>query len=106
MFGLRLTTMRPSLDHVTDQDQVRQLGRLLGAAGRAHHAEFGGPNPGWPEWYAAFVHPHIAEHVGFQPTVDEVAEWLRQADESHRNEAPDDPWPPFYARWILERLGD
>ena len=87
---------------MVDQDKVRQLARLLGSAGRAHHAEFGGPNPGWPEWYAAHVHPDIAEHVGFEPTVDQVADWLREADERHRLEAPDDPWPQFYATHILE----
>ncbi len=89
---------------MVDQDRIRQFGRLLGSAGRAHHAEFGGPNPGWSEWYAAFIHPTVAEHVGFEPTVEQVAEWLRRADEAHRANAPDDSWPQFYARWILELL--
>lgn len=91
---------------MAEQDRVKQLGRLLGAAGRAHHAEFGGPNPGWPEWYAAHVHPEISEHVGFEPTVDEVADWLREADERHRSEAPDKPWPQYYAALILESHAD
>ena len=89
---------------MADEDLVRQFGRLLGSAGRAHHAEVGGPNPGWPEWYAAFVQPSIAEHVGFEPTTEQVADWLRKADEAHRAESPDSPWPAFYARWILDSL--
>lgn len=87
---------------MADEDRVRQLSRLLGRAGRAHHAEFGGPNPGWPEWYAAQVHPEIAVHLGHEPRVQELAEWLREADERHRREAPDESWPQFYARLFLE----
>lgn len=90
---------------MADDDAVRRLGRLLGAAGRAHHAEFGGPNDGWPEWYAAFIQPDMATHVGFEPTVEQVAGWLREADAAHRAEAPESPWPPFYARWILDEVG-
>lgn len=87
---------------MADQVSIRRLGRLLGAAGRAHHAEFGGPNPGWPEWYAAHVHSQIAEHVGFEPSPEELADWLREADERHRSEAPDAGWPQFYAELILD----
>jgi hypothetical protein len=83
-------------------DKVTQLGRLLGRAGRGHHLEVGGPSPVWPEWYAAHVHPEIAQYLGYEPTVEEVADWLREADERHRAEAPDQSWPQFYARLFLE----
>jgi hypothetical protein len=89
---------------MVDEDRARRLSRLLGAAGRAHHAEFGGPSSRWPEWYAARIHPEIVAIVGGDPTVEQVAEWLRRADESHRAQAPDDPWPAFYARWILDTV--
>ena len=87
-----------------DDERVIALGRLLASAGRAHHAEFGGPNDGWPEWYAAQVHPAIHEYVDSEPSVDEVAEWLREADVRHRAGAPDERWPRYYARVILESL--
>jgi hypothetical protein len=87
---------------MVDQGKLDQLDKLLRSAARAHHAEFGGPNPGWPEWYAEYIHPDIGEIVGFDPTVEEVADWLRRADELQRAEAPNDRWPPFYARWILD----
>jgi hypothetical protein len=87
---------------MVDQDNVSRLKGLLVSAARAHHAEFGGPNPGWPEWYAAYIHPEIGTHVGFEPSVEQVAGWLRQADELYRAEARDESWPSFYARWILE----
>jgi len=89
---------------MVDEQTVRELSRLLGAAGRAHHQAVGGPNPGWPEWYASQVHPEIARYVGFEPTVDQVAEWLREAEARHREDAPEDRWPAYYARWILESV--
>ena len=91
---------------MTEDDRVRQFGRLLGGAGRAHHEVFGGPNPGWPQWYAEHLHPDIAEHVGHQPTVEEIADWLQRADEQHRAEAADRPWPYYYAELILGWLDD
>ena len=90
---------------MVDQDKVDRLDKLLRSAARAHHAEFGGPNPGWPEWYAEFIHPEIGGIVGFEPTIEQVADWLRDVDELQRTEAPNDFWPPFYARWILESFG-
>lgn len=89
---------------MVDPDTVRRLGRLLAEAGRAHHAEFDGPHAGWPEWYASYILPDIDEIVGFRPTVAQVAGWLRTADERHRAEAPDEAWPPFYARLILRSV--
>lgn len=87
---------------MADVDRVRQLSRLLGRAGRAHHAEFGGPNPGWPEWYAGHIQPEVSVQLGHEPTVQELTEWLREADALHRQEAPEEPWPQFYARLFLE----
>lgn len=90
---------------MADPDRSRQLSRLLGAAGRAHHEAFGGPNSGWPEWYAEFLVANgIAEHVGFDPTIEQVADWLREADARHRADAPEDRWPPYYADYILDSL--
>lgn len=90
---------------MVDQVKLEGLDKLLRTAARAHHAEFGGPNPGWPEWYAEFMHSGIGAFVGFEPSVEELADWLRQADELHRAQAPEDRWPPFYAKWILESFG-
>lgn len=90
---------------MVDPDRVDGLSRLLRAAGRAHHAEIGGPSPTWSQWYAEFILPDIGHHVGFEPTVEQVSSWLRAADERHRSEAPDEFWPVFYARFILETAG-
>lgn len=88
-----------------DSNQAHELTLLLVAAGRAHHQAIGGPNPDWPNWYARhLVDNGIAAHVGFEPTVEQVATWLEEADAKHRAEAPDQPWPPYYAELILEML--
>ncbi len=51
---------------MVDQNTVDRLDGLLRSAARVHHAEFGGPNPGWPEWYAAYI----------QPEIEPIADWL------------------------------
>ena len=89
---------------MTVEERARDLSRLLGAAGRAHHAEVGAPSAGWSQWYAAFIQPDIGPLLGFDPSVEQVAEWLRGADEAHRSEAPGERWPLFYARWILGKV--
>jgi hypothetical protein len=84
-------------------EQTKDLTRLLGSAGRAHHEAFGGPNPEWPEWYATFlVDNGISTHVGFDPDVEVVADWLCRADEQHRSEASEERWPPYYAALIFD----
>jgi hypothetical protein len=86
-------------------DRAAQLTRLLSAAARAHHEAIGGPNVGWSQWYAEHLVDHdLAAHIGFHTTVEEVAEWLQDADQKHRTEASDRPWPPYYAEVILRRL--
>ena len=88
-----------------DQKRIEELTRLLAGAGRAHHEAVGGPNPGWPEWYAQHLLDHgIADHLGFEPTLSQLADWLQRADEKHRAEAPESPWPPYYAELIEEFL--
>ena len=89
---------------MVDDDAIRQFSRLLASAGRAHHEAVGAPSDTWAEWYAEFLLPDIGDHVGFQPTLEQVTGWLTEADRHHRAEAPDERWPGFYARWILESL--
>jgi hypothetical protein len=90
---------------MADHDRVTQLGRLLGAVARDHHeAHGGGPSPGWADWYAARLHGEIGSFVGYEPTVDEITSWLLEADEKYEAEAPQTPWPFYYAELILDSL--
>ena len=48
---------------MADQEHVRDLGRLLGAAARAHHEEHGsGPAPRWAGWYAEWLEGKLTPH--------------------------------------------
>ncbi len=86
-------------------EEINDLARLLGAAGRAHHEIFGGPNPGWPEWYAEFlINNGLESRIGFQPELDQVVGWLKEADEKHRVEASDERWPSYYAELIFSLI--
>ena len=95
----------PNLPGMADQDQIRQLGRLLGAAARDHHEDHGGgPAPTWADWYAAWLAGKIDPFVGFEPNVDQIKEWLEEADRRYRSQEPDTKWPYFYAELILDSL--
>lgn len=88
-------------------DEITGLKRVLGAAGRAHHEVFGGPNPGWPEWYSKFMLDNgLGAELGFEPPLDQVVGWLVRADAIHRSDAPDEHWPGFYAGLILGWIED
>jgi hypothetical protein len=101
--GIPATTS--NLPAMADQDTIRELGRLLGAAARDHHEEHGGgPAPTWADWYAGWLVGKIDPYVGFEPSLDQVKEWLQEADERFRTEDPDTKWPYFYAELIIESL--
>ncbi|HEY5890967.1 MAG TPA: hypothetical protein VIW94_09740 [Acidimicrobiia bacterium] len=85
-------------------EEIKDLARLLGAAGRAHHEVFGGPNQGWAEWYAAFlIDNDLESRIGFKPDLDRVVGWLEAADEQHRVEASEERWPDYYAELFFSR---
>ena len=86
---------------MSDQERVEALARLIDAAGQAHHDAIGGADPQWPMWYADQMYPAVLEHVDSNPTVDELAQWLAEADELHRATAPEAPWAKAYADTII-----
>jgi hypothetical protein len=87
---------------VADRDKITALGRLLGRVAREHHEATGGAADRWAEWYADRLHGEIGDHLDFEPTVAQITEWLRLADERYRDENPEIRWPFFYAELILE----
>ena len=54
--------------------------------------------------YAAWLDGKIDEYVGFEPTVEQIAAWLKDADRRYRAEEPDIKWPYFYSELILDEL--
>jgi hypothetical protein len=84
------------------QNRERDLRHLLGATGRAHHAVYGGPNPGWARWYAEHMYGEALRLLDSAPSVDTLEGWLDDADARFRSEEPEGSWPGCYAAWILE----
>ena len=80
----------------------RELRHLFGAAARAHHAVYGGPNPGWPRWYAEWMYGELLKILEWDPSVDTVVEWLIEADRKYTEEEPEGSWPSHYADWFLD----
>lgn len=89
---------------MADRDKVTGLGRLLGSVAEEHHRVTGGAGEHWVEWYADHLRGVIDSFVGFEPTLAEIEEWLRLADERYRAETPETRWPFFYAELILDSL--
>ena len=89
---------------MADRDKVTELGRLLGKVANEHHEATGGASPGWAEWYAARLEGEIDSYVGFEPSVADLSEGLRSADEKYRESEPGIPWPYFYAELILDSM--
>lgn len=89
---------------MADRHKVTELGRLFGAVARGHHEETGGENPDWAQWYASRLQGQIDPLVGFSPTAGDIKDWLIEADQRYRAEAPEVPWPYFYAEMILDSV--
>ncbi len=85
-----------------DQTRQNDLRHLFGAAGRAHHAVYGGPNPGLARWYAEWMYGQLLPLLESDPSVDTVEAWLIRADERIRSEKPEGAWPGNYADWFVE----
>jgi hypothetical protein len=91
---------------MAERAKITELGRLFASAARAHHDATGGTNEEWAAWYARRLEGEIDSHVGYSPSVAEIAEWLTMAHEKHRVEAPDQRWPSYYAELILDLVED
>ena len=87
---------------MADDDRYRDMRHLMGAAGRAHHAVYGGPNERWARWYAEWMYGELLRLTESRPSVDTVEAWLTEADRRYTTEQPDGPWPGHYATWFLE----
>ena len=87
---------------------LEELAAVVAAAGPAHHAayiETDGHDPEWPLWYAN----HVADDVRRileRPdiTMSRLVWAFVDADQAHREEAPDVPWSTFYAERFISEL--
>jgi hypothetical protein len=76
------------------------MGYLITTA-NAHHEATGGVNPKWAEWYAGDLIDNVNRVLDADMSVDELAEWLIEADRRYQEEGPKMSWPKAYASWLL-----
>ena len=74
----------------------------LVATAAAHHAATGGVNPQWAGWYATNLVDDLNSVFSSEIEVDELADWLAEADHRYRNEPQTSSWPKAYATWLIE----
>ena len=86
---------------MSEPSQHTDLRHLFGSAARAHHAVYGGPNPGWPRWYAEWMYGQMLVLLDSDPTVDELEAWLVELDARYSDEQSGGSWPSHYADWTI-----
>ncbi len=90
------------------RDRNEAVAALLEQAGAAHavyeERELGGVyDERWPEWYAAYLVEHgLGEILGRPISAAELAGLLARYDAEYKAAQPDEPWPAFYARQLVE----
>jgi aromatic ring-opening dioxygenase catalytic subunit (LigB family) len=69
---------------------------------KAHHEATGGVNPEWARWYAEYVVDDLNDVLGSGMDVEELADWLTEADRRYREEPQEHSWPKAYAAWLID----
>jgi hypothetical protein len=87
----------------------QQVGELLHEAAETHHRVFrivDGADDDWATWYADWLVnlSELPALLGAKPARSELTYLLVGLDRQYTAEAPGEPWEPYYARQIIERL--
>ncbi len=92
---------------MNDSDMKTRLTDLLEEAGQRHHEayiESDGIDPEWATWYAGYVQAQLWDAAGRLPSRGELTYLLIAAQRAHDEAGSAEPWPPFYARHLLDEL--
>ncbi len=94
-------------------EKITQIASLLSNAGAAHFRyetdELGGQyDTEWPHWYAGYLFEHgLSELIDPAEALEQAAasleQLLKEADQSHKANAPDKKWETYYAEYWLDR---
>ncbi|MEM1417317.1 MAG: glutathione S-transferase N-terminal domain-containing protein [Myxococcota bacterium] len=89
------------------RDELRAaVAARLQKAHEAHHEAFAaakGEDPDWAIWYATNLREELSALLGVELVLQELVVCLAHADAEHQARAADAPWPPFYARLLVDR---
>ena len=89
---------------MSGEERLAGLTDLLAETGHRHHEAFlatDGVDPEWPRWYAEHLEDEIERYLGSRPTRAELIQSLLDAAAAHERQAPERPWPEFYATFML-----
>src|ERR1700757_4502694 len=100
---------RPSSSRGRDQmaDTLEQISALLYEAGETHHRVFrivDGADDDWASWYASWLIDlsELPDLLGTKPVRSELVYMLVKLDKDYTAESPNEPWPQYYARGLVE----
>jgi NAD(P)H-hydrate epimerase len=103
------------VDLVTDSsprddiaETTLQLEKLFREVGQRHHEAFldtDGVDPEWPLWYADWLMDRLPDLLDAELTKSELVYLLLHLSKKQPHEAPDMPWPRYYARFFARQYG-
>ena len=85
---------------------MKELHEILAAAGPAHHQAYidsDGEDPEWPLWYADYLQVDLSRVLDKSLTKSEIVFHLLDMERMRSVEAPDAPWPGYYAAELIAR---
>jgi hypothetical protein len=88
---------------------VQPVADLLHEAGETHHRVYrivDGADPDWASWYADWLInlSELPTLLGTKPVRSELVYLLVLLDKQYAEQAPDEPWEPFYAARMLDHF--
>ncbi len=86
--------------------QVDELAQLLITTGNSHHEAFietEGFDPDWAIWYADHALDQVNSQLGTTPSRAELIYELVGLSRTQPTDAPDTPWPEYYASSLVNR---
>ena len=88
---------------------AEQIAELLHEAAETHHVVYriaDGDDPDWASWYADWLLnlSELPDLLASRPVRSHLVHALVQLDRDYAAEAPDEPWPGWYAARLPDRL--
>ena len=82
---------------------------LLEEVAETHHVVYritDGTDEDWASWYASWLLDlsELPDVLGARPVRSHLVHALVECDHDYTAAAPDEPWPPFYARQLTRRF--
>ena len=91
-------------------DREQRVAALLHEAGEVHHVVYritDGADDDWAWFYADWLTrlSELGEILGSPPVRSHLLHELVECERAYAESTPDEPWPAWYARRLVERFG-